>query len=605
MSADNFPGDYTNRYSSPFPALPNRSNARRNDPVDTAAERLRQVHINESHGRSQHKKSRGVSINHLINFSFPERPSVEEDISYRKPTATATTSYQPYQRERFINANFRFLLKASTEYAVHAIDPDAHFDWDNVQQVLVSSSKTPTCPICLSPPEAARVAKCGHIFCLPCILRFLDLAEAHPGSQSRYRECPICWDFIFEADLKSVRIIHSRAVDPNNVEFCLMQRSHASAMAFPISDYWPVPDKVLHTHLPLAAAPTPWDFTENALPFARFMLASPDYMLQERQRDVRELTASLEEAAIAGGDDETTQWIEKCIDQLNTIIDIEQQSSCPQIKQAMAEARKIGESTAAAAAAARQRSDDICTSDYYFYQAADGQHIYLHPLYIRILKHEFGNYHAFPRRLQVPITHTDDVTMTEEVRRKLRYLGHLPLACDITVVDLDLTDVVSPQTLSVFEHELQSRREKVQPTEDTGGNSPASPEEHANDDEAQQAEDVPPSSGATSIMDLGMEMPPEDDEEAMLEYVLRLSAAEHAAQPNGSPAASSNVHVEVTRSDSIPQESDHDEYDELYEDDEYWMDEGDAPLVLNERKYPQVAGSTSYRQATRGHRRLR
>lgn len=47
---------------------------------------------------SADKKGR-VSLNHLLSFSFPERQ--EEPMPLRKSKAT---SYQPFNKERFINA---------------------------------------------------------------------------------------------------------------------------------------------------------------------------------------------------------------------------------------------------------------------------------------------------------------------------------------------------------------------------------------------------------------------------------------------------------------------------------------------------------------------
>jgi hypothetical protein len=43
------------------------------------------------------------------------------------------------------------------------------------------------------------------------------------------------------------------------------------------------------------------------------------------------------------------------------------------------------------------------SNSFYFYQAADGQHIYLHPLDIKVLKHEFGSYDNFPSHIKLPV----------------------------------------------------------------------------------------------------------------------------------------------------------------------------------------------------------
>jgi hypothetical protein len=50
---------------------------------------------------------------------------------------------------------------------------------------------------------------------------------------------------------------------------------------------------------------------------------------------------------------------------------------------------------------------------YYYYQSEDGQHIYLNPLDIRVLKQEFGSYDNFPDEITVRIVGVDESTMTE------------------------------------------------------------------------------------------------------------------------------------------------------------------------------------------------
>ena len=42
----------------------------------------------------------------------------------------------------------------------------------------------------------AKMTRCGHIYCWPCILHYLTL-----GEQS-WRKCPICYEAVHEKDLK-------------------------------------------------------------------------------------------------------------------------------------------------------------------------------------------------------------------------------------------------------------------------------------------------------------------------------------------------------------------------------------------------------------------
>jgi hypothetical protein len=59
---------------------------------------LNLVEVAQRTGGSTDKKGR-VSLNHLLSFSFPERQEVPTPQRKAK-----VTSYQPFNKERFINA---------------------------------------------------------------------------------------------------------------------------------------------------------------------------------------------------------------------------------------------------------------------------------------------------------------------------------------------------------------------------------------------------------------------------------------------------------------------------------------------------------------------
>lgn len=54
----------------------------------------------------------------------------------------------------------------------------------------------PSCPICLYPPVAAHITRCGHIFCWPCMLQYLSLSD------KSWSKCPICYEAVHSSDLK-------------------------------------------------------------------------------------------------------------------------------------------------------------------------------------------------------------------------------------------------------------------------------------------------------------------------------------------------------------------------------------------------------------------
>lgn len=67
--------------------------------------------------------------------------------------------------------------------------------------------ESPTCPICLSDFCAARITKCGHVYCWPCILHYLALDD------KTWRKCPICHEAVHKKDLKRFLICLSCEVD--------------------------------------------------------------------------------------------------------------------------------------------------------------------------------------------------------------------------------------------------------------------------------------------------------------------------------------------------------------------------------------------------------
>lgn len=104
-----------------------------------------------------------------------------------------------------------------------------------------------------------------------------------------------------------------------------------------------------------------------------------------------------------------------------------------------------------------QPVDDVA---YYFYQAASGQPIFLSPLDIKILKSHFGTYQAMPDDIEVVVEGADEGSMNDELRRRCKWLGHLPVASDVVFVEADLTTVVPRTALEPYTTALRQRRTK-------------------------------------------------------------------------------------------------------------------------------------------------
>lgn len=129
------------------------------------------------------------------------------------------------------------------------------------------------------------------------------------------------------------------------------------------------------------------------------------------------------------------------------------------------------------------------SSSYLFYQASSGQPIYLHPLDIKILQSEYKGYSNFPRKLDVKVQGADEGSMNEELRRRCKYLTHLPMAADVVFVEVDwhamVEDSEKQNQQTINEAKASSNAKKDEPQLSTSNSRPLisrstlAPYEHA------------------------------------------------------------------------------------------------------------------------------
>lgn len=98
-------------------------------------------------------------------------------------------------------------------------------------------------------------------------------------------------------------------------------------------------------------------------------------------------------------------------------------------------------------------------SPYFFYEAL--LHYYLSPLDIRILKAAFGEFASFPTTVLPRVEHVSTGHIVDDdLRRRAKYLAHLPHGCEVGFLECDWTDVVSPEVLDAFTADIERRRKK-------------------------------------------------------------------------------------------------------------------------------------------------
>lgn len=100
---------------------------------------------------------------------------------------------------------------------------------------------------------------------------------------------------------------------------------------------------------------------------------------------------------------------------------------------------------------------------FYFYQASDGQHLYLHTINVRMLQSMYGSLENAPKQITGQIVQKESCSMTEELRKRLKYLQHLPVTCQFEVVEVQFeAPTISHEVLSKFNDELMQRKKNRQ-----------------------------------------------------------------------------------------------------------------------------------------------
>lgn len=103
-------------------------------------------------------------------------------------------------------------------------------------------------------------------------------------------------------------------------------------------------------------------------------------------------------------------------------------------------------------------------SSYFFYQAANGAPLFLHPLDSKILLSHFKTFADAPDEIEFPSTTVSYTasTINDEVRKRYKYLSHLPEGADVTFIETgwELEAIVGPEGLKPFEGALKMRQGK-------------------------------------------------------------------------------------------------------------------------------------------------
>ncbi|CAL9708637.1 unnamed protein product [Knipowitschia caucasica] len=461
-----------------------------------------------------------ISLNHLLNFTFePRGGNGGGDVG---PSCWGRRNkwghkHKPFNKELFLQANCQFVVADDQDYKAHFTDPDTLVNWDCVQQVRIYSHEVPSCPICLYPPVAAHITRCGHIFCWPCMLHYLSLSD------KSWSKCPICYEAVHTGDLKSVVAMETRQYMVGDIiTMRLMRREKGALVALPSSQWVKVEEPIQYGDFCLS-------------PYSKLLLISPEQVLemvgeekaalhsQLSQKDepqdcfiqsalclLKEREEGLLKQQKSNADNSfdlssltleeppppfeviTTSCSTKPVLQYASAFDdevlemLEEDSEQPQLPEGILESvlDEVPEEILEAAAEAELEEAELELPEnlpedhpvwpqdtgrlpnhvvhgpyYYFYQADDCQQMFLHPVNVRCLLREYGSLEASPDTITAKVVEIVGHSVNEDIRRRHRYLGHLPLTCEFSICELALQPpIISRETLDTFADDLEKRK---------------------------------------------------------------------------------------------------------------------------------------------------
>jgi len=404
---------------------------------------VRPSSASRSAGRSRARRQ--VNAESVLVFSRyePAQPSTPSPTSssstaplysspfYLPPRNRTTSNPPPRRRETFIEANGRF--------ALNPLEPPCtdHLQWDSVDIVFVERESVSECPICLQPYTCPKITPCGHVFDHVCLLQHVSHCCANNSVPVVMDDpmitvkCPLCAAHFSLGALKNVDFRNVKSLLPGNTYEMTLVAITPTNVVLPYLGSEDVP------------ADIPDDVADISNLFNRFCFASRNYLADIHAKMAGELRQTL-------ADDPS----------LKPFVDV----ASKQVKITKNNLRRRpypDNNTAANNTPGNSSTNRSIPVDdaRIFYQASDARQVFLHPLNHRCIAFEYnGDLRGAAKDIKGSILEVERHTMNETLRKRYRFLRHLPNGCEFALVELNINEELSKETLQHFKKELDARK---------------------------------------------------------------------------------------------------------------------------------------------------
>jgi len=350
----------------------------------------------------------------LLNFQFSDYHDHEHYSDYRTPKISKTLSYMDKRqlKQNYLQGNFRFLVNPDYEENITYVDPDQEVKWKTVEKVKYMTNNMVVCSICLNDHYEMiqpKITRCGHIFCWPCVMRYLSYDKT---------KCPLCDDFLMKEDLRTVQILHfTLPADGEKIHLKLKKRRRTENTVYNSESFVEEED------------------------FVRIKKVSWEDILKQREEETRWLLDYLNVLEIEN-DKDLKPYVEQCLTQQS--LNIEKiQKAHTQTKQRRG---RGSEEEHKSHHHEHHHEDHIEEEFMHFYQEVNGLNVFLHPINNKYLKQQYhDDTSLFPLDIKAPIVEIRGFQQTDQTQRRYKFLNHLPLCSDISFVEIDMKDLLSPE----------------------------------------------------------------------------------------------------------------------------------------------------------------
>lgn len=415
------------------------------------------------------------NFNHLLSFQDYSAPAHSNTTSSNHRTRHNSFKRPTRTKEDFVQANSQFVIRDGCELELEPFkyDSDLSIPWKFIEVMKLYSQEQTECPICLHPPIAAQVGRCGHAHCYSCILKLLTISEKP--------QCPVCFGHIKKADLRSAILeVEKRPRKGTKIEFVKMNRERAlvvpkmmTAKNFEdgafigryerivVKNSSEIISNVLdREEAELAVQEV--DTEESERPFieqAKGLIANRRIELEKNKKKTEDdvKATKKEEVKVEEGKSEPApeltpkQMATEIISDLLGNINFQERKKEKELTSPIS----LNDESSST-------SSDDADNSYYFYQAVGCTNVFLCSLNAKCMATEFGAIKTAPDRFSASLIELEDFTMEAELRKRFRYLSHLSCGESFSLAYVHIKDLgLSKETLEKHKAHITAKKKKV------------------------------------------------------------------------------------------------------------------------------------------------